>query len=102
MYLFHHVFLPPKIPQKNDFKPEYGHVFFDIFEQALTGVDELLPVGISDAISKMITSMRAVHDQSTGDVIGDTLTMLMVEMVKHGMPMFSTLYLPVHAHPTLV
>lgn len=86
LYLFHHVFLPPKVPQKNDFQPEYGHIFFDVFEQALQGFDRLLPHKVLDTISKMIVRMRAVHDQSTGDVIGDTLTMLMEDMVKHGMP----------------
>jgi hypothetical protein len=98
MYLFHHVFLPPKIPQKNDFQQEYGHIFFDVFDQALQGVGGLLPREILDTISRMVARMRAVHDKSTSDVIGDTLAISMGDVVKHGMLVLSVQAATRHAH----
>lgn len=88
MYLFHHVFLPPKIPQKNDFQPEYGHLFFDVVERALLTFGEYsepLPQKSLDAVTQMVARMRSVHDQSTGDVIGSTLVTTLGDLVKHGM-----------------
>jgi hypothetical protein len=87
-YLFHHVFLPSKIPQKNDFQPQFGHVFFDIVEQALRAFGDhykSLPQEVLDTITEMVVRMRCVHDRSTSEVIEGMLVTALGDLVKHGM-----------------
>jgi hypothetical protein len=96
-------FPSPKNTPKNDFQPQFGHVFFDIVEQALRAFGDhykSLPQEVLDTVTEMIVRMRYVHDRSTSEVIEGMLVTALGDLVKHGM--LSWLNCKVYAYFTLV
>ena len=67
MYLIHHIFLPPKLPHKDDFDFEYETILLD------TTIDILLKFkgyitydqsAIIDSVIAMVSNLRTVRDSS--------------------------------------
>ena len=67
MYLIHHIFLPPKLPHKDDFDFEYETILLD------TTIDILLKFkgyitydqsAIIDSVIAMVANLRTVRDSS--------------------------------------
>lgn len=65
LYLIHHIFLPPKLPNGEDFHSEYETILLD------TTIDVLLKFkdyvtseqnGIIDLVIATVTNLRTVHD----------------------------------------
>ncbi|KAE8440778.1 hypothetical protein EG329_006578 [Mollisiaceae sp. DMI_Dod_QoI] len=68
MYLIHHVFLPPKLPQEDDFDTKYEAILVDITIDSLSKFkihlenDQKL---IIDSVISMITNLKTVHHSGT-------------------------------------
>ncbi len=75
MFLIHRVFLPPQLPEKNDFQLGYENVMINIM------IDSLQALGESSAtrrncfamLKTMFINARQVHDSLTGDILEDEL-----------------------------
>ena len=87
LFLFHHVFLPPKTPQKDDFDPELGHVFFEAMQPALAAfatADVGVDPQILGTVADMVETMRTVHDRSTHDIVEGELQAAIHRVVENG------------------
>jgi hypothetical protein len=67
MYLIHHVFLPPKLPNEDDFDSECEMILLETIIECLWKfkgfiVSEQYPA--IDSVIAMVTSMRNLHDSS--------------------------------------
>lgn len=69
-YLFHHVFLPPKLPQKDDYEAEYDLTLVDSVISALNGFKVQAPASYDSAIDPIIEMMIRLRDvqESHGNV----------------------------------
>ena len=71
LYLIHHIFLPPKLPQKDDFNPEYERILLDIIIDNLLKFKDCATYdqnGVINSIINMVSTMRTVRDSF--DVLG--------------------------------
>lgn len=65
LYLFHHVFLPANVPQKDDYNTEYEVILLDRVVESLCRFKELAPsqhVDTLDSVTTMITRLRKIHE----------------------------------------
>lgn len=58
LYLFHHVFLPPKVPQAEDYNAEFEHLLLGSVVNALHDFKDYIPVA-HDMILRKATEMIA-------------------------------------------
>ena len=88
-YLIRHMFLPPKLPHKDDFNSEYETTMLD------TTIDGLLKFkscatsdqnGIIDSVIAMVTSLRTVCDSfgTEGAVSEERLRNALIDLCKKG------------------
>lgn len=64
-FLYHHVFLPPEVPQSNDFQAEFDLALMKIAEEGLGNLKNLISVaqqGPVIAAKNMLKLMRRVHE----------------------------------------
>ena len=69
-YLYHHIFLPPKLPQKDDIRPEYEVLLLDLVVEVLLILKARLKQNGNDGdplrpMISMIIDLRILVD-STG------------------------------------
>lgn len=70
LYLFHHVFLPPKLPQEDDQNPKYELILLDSVIHALRDFRNHVPSQQEVIIASVITMVCRLKTISTihGDV----------------------------------
>ncbi|KLJ08813.1 hypothetical protein EMPG_15752 [Blastomyces silverae] len=70
MYLIHHIFLPPKLPQEDDFNLNHENVLLGTVYQALNDFRDCVTHdqdGIVDSVIAMITNLKTVRECSSSD-----------------------------------
>ncbi|KAL4812455.1 hypothetical protein BDW67DRAFT_193625 [Aspergillus spinulosporus] len=70
LYLFHHVFLPPKLPQNDDYNADCELILLDSVIHSLQGFRTFAPHQhhqVLDPVITMVTRLREIHG-SQGDV----------------------------------
>jgi hypothetical protein len=85
-YMIHHVFLPPKLPNKDDFNAEYDTILLDTTISSLLkfkGFIKQDQAVIVDCVIAMITNLRAVRD-SNGAVSEEKLADALRDLDKKG------------------
>jgi hypothetical protein len=63
-YLFHHVFLPPKLPQEDDYEAGYDRALLDSVSRALDRFQAHVPPNCENDIASiivMISRLRNIH-----------------------------------------
>ncbi|KAB8229417.1 uncharacterized protein BDW43DRAFT_314998 [Aspergillus alliaceus] len=94
LYMFHHVFLPPKLPEGDDYSPEHEITLLDRTIQALQNFaseESAEQAGILAAVTTMLTRLRhicGIH----GDVNEEMLQMALGQLGTEGG------LLPIHLH----
>jgi hypothetical protein len=70
LYLFHHVFLPPKLPQEDDYDANCELILIDSVIHSLKEFRTLVPMHhrqVLDPVITMVARLREIHG-SHGDV----------------------------------
>ena len=63
-YIIHHVFLPPQLPQQDDFAPELDDALVDLVASSLQEFHSLQGNnGTVDAVISMARNFRTVHNE---------------------------------------
>lgn len=95
MYCVHHVFLPPKLPHKDDFDWNHEEVLLGITLDALVkfkdgGTNE--QISVIDSVILMVANLRKVHDSSgsVGVVSESELTNMLKDLCNTGKHISST------------
>ncbi|PGH08676.1 hypothetical protein AJ79_05958 [Helicocarpus griseus UAMH5409] len=76
MYLVHHIFLPPELPQEDDFDLRYEAILLDICFEALerfrlyVGPEQRVVV---QTVIDMVSNLKSVRDSSDGSIREDQL-----------------------------
>lgn len=88
MYLIHHIFLPPKLPQEDDFDSEFETILLD------TVIDNLLKFkncvtsnkSIIDSVIALVTTLRNVRDSPSnlGAISEEELRNALRDLCKKG------------------
>ena len=87
MFLINHVFLPPKLPQKNDSQQGFGEVLMDVMIEAL---QDFLTIcgerrGETGVLIDMVFNAKKVHDAVSEDLSEIELRQVLVKIVEQGM-----------------
>lgn len=65
MYLIHHVFLPPKLPQEDDFSSKRQGLLIDVVLDSLSAFGQS---GIVDKVKGAIDNIRLIHGIEDGTI----------------------------------
>ena len=87
MYLIHHMFLPPNVPQEDDFNPEYEMILLDLVAKVLLRFKECLEHDQHDSIEPiiaMVTSLMTVHSSFNNAVCEQELGGALKHLCKKG------------------
>lgn len=82
LYLFHHVFFPPKLPQSEYYKPEYELLLLDQVINALRNFSGHVPsqdAGILTTVTTIVSHLRDICDFD-GDVNEAKLTKALAQL----------------------
>lgn len=87
LFLVHHVFLPPKLPQKDDSAFGFDFALLEMVIEALGAFrfffnGRQLPT--IDAMTSMLLNMKAVHTHSTCEILEDELLECFNKVVEQG------------------
>ena len=85
-FLINHVFLPPKLPQKNDSDDGFTHVFIESMLCALQDYQRLV-IGRRSEIAvliRMMENMRTVHDVANDDLLETELCQTLERVTERG------------------
>jgi hypothetical protein len=86
-YLINHVFLPPQVPQSDDFNPKLESIIIKVatasLQKFLHASNVSQQVSIASAIA-MITSLSEVHDPATSYVSENKLRDALVHLCRQG------------------
>jgi len=100
-YLINHVFLPPEVPQSDDFNPKLESIIIKVVTASL---QKLLPstnvrqqVTIAAAIA-MITNLSDVHDSATSHVSENKLRDALVNLCRQGEHITCPISSPLRVH----
>jgi hypothetical protein len=87
--LFHHVFLPPKLPQEDDYHAEHECILLDTVIHALQGFKAYLPGQQDQIIVSIVTMLSRLREilGSCGDVTEKALKRALESLDSHGRPM---------------
>jgi hypothetical protein len=91
LFMIHHVFLPPKLPQEDDFAPGLDGVLVDTvlkFLGEFNGLNRCNRATI--AVTSMVENFRAIHHES-GVIIEARLQDTLAKLSKDGKSHYSTL-----------
>ena len=94
MYLIHHVFLPPKLPQEDDLDLGYETMLLDITFDSLLKFKGYITSdqsAIIDSVISMVTNLRTVRG-SDGAVSEINLGNALRDLWKKGKHMFNDSY----------
>ncbi|EGP82392.1 uncharacterized protein MYCGRDRAFT_51670 [Zymoseptoria tritici IPO323] len=87
LFLVHHVFLPPKLPQKNDSGSGFELILLNFVIEALTAFRKLSTdqeLCMIDAAMSMLLEMKSVHASPADEIIEDELQRALGTVVDHG------------------
>lgn len=59
-YIFHHVFLPPKLPDKEDERERYDVVLTQLCQQELEKFHDFLPSDQRQPVKRMVETMKGM------------------------------------------
>ncbi|KAJ5981576.1 hypothetical protein N7522_013560 [Penicillium canescens] len=82
LYLFHHIFLPPKLPQAKDYNAQHEHLLLDSVVDALRSFTDYVPTADTTILRKateMIARLRKAHGHR-GDVDEKQLMRVLTEL----------------------
>jgi hypothetical protein len=100
-YLINHIFLPPKLPQYDDFDIEYETVIAKVAIASLSKfknhVHHSHHATVASAIA-MVTSLRNVYDAATGSVSEKKLVDALVHICQQGEHIFRVFHCFVARH----
>jgi hypothetical protein len=83
-YLIHHVFLPPEVPQEDDFAPGLDDVLAELVLKSLREFSGLQDCKIAvDITSSMVEKFRAIHHES-GVIVEARLKNALAQSAKNG------------------
>ncbi|KAJ5636116.1 uncharacterized protein N7484_009429 [Penicillium longicatenatum] len=83
-YLFHHLFLPPKLPQAEDYNAGHEHLLLNIVIDALRSFRKYVPnTTVLHQVTETIARLRITHGPQ-GDVDETQLTKSLTELPVHG------------------
>lgn len=84
LYMIHHIFLPPQLPQKDDFSPLLNGALADMVLGSLQEFRSLQGNNRAiDAVASMTHNFRTVHSES-GHIIPVRLEESLTELSKDG------------------
>jgi len=84
LYMIHHVFLPPQLPQKDDFAPWLDAALADMVSTSLQEFRSLHGSSCAvDSVASMVHEFRTVHDES-GHIIQVRLEETLAQLSKDG------------------
>lgn len=86
LYLFHHVFLPPKVAQAEDYNAEHEHGLLESVVDALRNFSDYIPIAHSMTLRKateMIARLGKIHG-SRGEIDESQLIMSLKELPTQG------------------
>lgn len=86
LYVFHHVFLPPKLPQGDDFNDEHESTLLDTVIHALRGFKSHSPSRhgpVLDPVETMLDRLKKIRGIS-GGVNEENLKKVLEEMQTEG------------------
>ena len=84
-FLYHHGFLPPQVPQADDYHPERDLAFMRTFQQCLAALKSCTPSECHPAITlatEMLSSMQKIHEN--GQIGQQELLDALNNIVSHG------------------
>ncbi len=89
LYLIRHIFLPPKLPDGDDFHPEYETILLDFTVDVLLKFKDCVTSeqhGIIDSIVAMVNNLRIVRDSpdTVGSVSEEKLGNALRDLCKDG------------------
>ena len=93
MFLINHVFLPPKLPQKDDSQRGFGHVLMDVMIDALQDLlkfsgERRSEIGV---LIDMVFNAKKVHDAVNDDLLEIELRQALGKIAEQGMLQCDTL-----------
>ena len=86
MFLINHVFLPPKLPQKDDSQQGFGHVLTDVLIDALRNLLKFSGGrrGEIGVLIDMLCNAKNVHDAVNDDLLETELRQALDKIVEQG------------------
>jgi hypothetical protein len=87
MYIIHHIFLPSKLPQEDDFNPQHESILLDTTSHALQMFKAAVGYGqqgIIESVIATINNLRIVRDDS-GFINEGELQSALRKLPKNGM-----------------
>jgi hypothetical protein len=84
-FLYNHVFLPPEVPQQDDYLPELDTVLMQTAQESLATLNSCTPGEYHSDIAEatdMLSTMQKIHEY--GDVASNELLRAFNNVVKHG------------------
>lgn len=76
LYLTRHVFLPPELPQKDDFNPKYEKALLDIVVETIDKFGRYFARNddnLARSVLSAMQNMRAMYNESTGTTVDERL-----------------------------
>lgn len=86
LYLFHHIFLPPKLPQEDDYNPKYDNVLLDKVIEALRNFSCYFTsqdASILDTATRAVSRLRDIAGHH-GDVNEEELKKAIEQLCGEG------------------
>lgn len=84
-FLYHHVFLPPEVPQSDDFKPELDIILVEFVESGLSTLKDLVDSAQHGLITEAINMLRIMQSIHThGDIEATQLRKSFANVVTNG------------------
>lgn len=95
LYLVHHIFLPPKLPQEDDYKPEYELMLLEKCVEALQQFKVYVSDSEADSIAAAVTMVtRLAHICGpNGDVDEKEFRNALTQLYTEGKSAYSNYYL---------
>ena len=87
VYMIHHIFLPPELPQEDDFDPQHERILLDTTSDALRMFKTAAEYGqrdIIESIRAMIDNLRILRDDS-GAIDSGKFESALQELPQRGM-----------------
>lgn len=95
LYLVHHIFLPPKLPREDDYKPEYELMLLENCVEALQQFKVYVSDSEADSIAAAVTMVtRLAHICGpNGDVDEKEFRNALTQLYTEGKSAYSNYYL---------
>ena len=87
MYMINHIFLPPQLPQGDDFNVEFETILLKTTISALLQFQDQITDdqdAVIDLVYVMLDNLRTVRDSSSGAVSEDNLKDILMNICEEG------------------